>query len=535
MIGYVAAVGPVHAFWLDSTNGLSSAYDGARGGQRAEPGVYYPPFHVPHVGGGMLIAVVAILHVVVSHFAVGAGLFTAVLHTLAVRRGGGAGAERDPGDETLTPALRASSSGALSLEGRGNMHPANEANTPVSDAALILRFLHDNSRFLVLLSFVFGAISGVGIWFTIALVSPRGTSILIHNFVWGWAIEWVLFAVEIVAGYCYYYGWDRLSPARHHAVAWIYAIASYGSLVVINGILSFMLTPGAWLEHVAAGQYDAAFWSGFFNPTYLPSLLLRTLSCLALAGLFVCVVVNLSPRYDRAERTRIINYGAYCLAPFALMAPASLWYFNNVPEASRVMAGGGAIAMTLFLAFGFVCSILIGAYAYIALIRRKQYVSLSTAMLLAAMALVTTGAMEFVREGIRKPYVIRDYLWSNGIADRPDEYAPIAKAGALTAAPWIVGDTNLATAGRKKRGELIFMAQCAACHTVDGVNGIRPLVAYGRDIIRDDIEHLHERKSFMPPFIGTAKDKDDLAAYLFSLNNVTHRPRPGLDAKEAAR
>ena len=120
-------------------------------------------------------------------------------------------------------------------------------------------------------------------------------------------------------------------------------------------------------------------------------------------------MVNLSNRYTREERTRIINYAAYCLAPMVLMAPASLWYFNHVPEASRIMAAGGAIAMTLFLlAFGIVRSLMIGAYAYFALIRKKQYVSLSTALLLTAMVLVTTGAMEFVREGIRKPYVIRE-------------------------------------------------------------------------------------------------------------------------------
>ena len=35
-------------------------------------------------------------------------------------------------------------------------------------------------------------------------------------------------------------------------VAWTYAVASYGSLVVINGILAFMLTPGDWSTAVCA-------------------------------------------------------------------------------------------------------------------------------------------------------------------------------------------------------------------------------------------------------------------------------------------
>ena len=38
----------------------------------------------------------------------------------------------------------------------------------------------------MLLTLVFGAITGVGIWATIGLVSPHGTSALIHGYVWGW-------------------------------------------------------------------------------------------------------------------------------------------------------------------------------------------------------------------------------------------------------------------------------------------------------------------------------------------------------------
>lgn len=437
--------------------------------------MYYPFFDVPKIGGGMLIAVVAILHVVVAHFAVGAGIFTAIAETLARRR----------------------------------------------NDALLLRFLRDNSRFLILLAFVFGAVSGVGIWFTIALVSPRATSNLIHCFVWGWAIEWVFFAIEIVAGYCYYYTWSTLSPGRHLAIGWIYAVAAFASLFVINGIITFMLTTGRFFEERSAGNYDAAFWAGFFNETFWPSLVLRTLSCLALAGIFVCIVVNLSRRYTREERTRIINYGAYCLAPFALMAPVSIWYFNNVPEASRRMAGGGAIAMTLFLAFGVACSVMIGAYAYFALIRKKRYVSLETSLLLAAMALVTTGAMEFVREGIRKPYVIQGHLWSNGIVDDPAEYQPLMRAGILSSIPWIVEPRVADAADSKSRGEWVFRAQCIQCHTIDGVNGIQHLVRYNRDVIRNDIEYLHVRKPFMPPFVGTEREKDDLAEYLYSLNYIS--------------
>jgi hypothetical protein len=35
----------------------------------------YPVWYLPEVGGGLLIAVIAVLHVFVSHFAVGGGLY----------------------------------------------------------------------------------------------------------------------------------------------------------------------------------------------------------------------------------------------------------------------------------------------------------------------------------------------------------------------------------------------------------------------------------------------------------------------------
>ena len=79
-----------------------------------------------------------------------------------------------------------------------------------------------------------GALTGVGIWFVIGLLNPAATEVLIHNFVWGWAIEWTFFLVEIMA-------------ASHMTIGWIYFVSAWLSLFVINGILSFMLTPGAFL------------------------------------------------------------------------------------------------------------------------------------------------------------------------------------------------------------------------------------------------------------------------------------------------
>ncbi|MBN2328411.1 MAG: cytochrome ubiquinol oxidase subunit I [Candidatus Omnitrophica bacterium] len=427
----------------------------------------YPIWDVPMLGGGMVIAVIAIVHVTVAHFAVGAGLFVAVTESKALRR-----------------------------------------NRP-----LLLRFLKDYTKFLVLVSFVFGALTGVGIWFSIALVSPEATSALIHQFVWGWATEWVFFFVEIIAGYIYYYTWDRMDPVKHNIVGWIYAVSAFMSLVIINGILTFMLTPGEWLQ-------TRTFWDGFFNPTYWPSLALRTLSSLSLAAIFVTISVNLAKQYTREERREIIVEGGRWLAPLALMIPVSIWYFSQVTPEARDLVMGKAIPMTLFLLFGMAASTLVGLYAYFGLILKKRYINLETSILLGLIAFIATGSMEFVREGIRKPYIINGYMYSNAI--KVEEVEKLNEDGVLPWAPWTavaLGAQDAASLASDLRGQAIYDAQCSRCHTLDGFNGIKPLIHnWPESSLRHALDTLHTEQYYMPPFIGVKQEKEDLLRYLVQLS-----------------
>jgi cytochrome d ubiquinol oxidase subunit I len=106
----------------------------------------------------------------------------------------------------------------------------------------MLSYLHGLARSFILVTVVFGAVTGIGIWWTIGLTSPETTSALIHVFVFGWASEWAMFVLELVAAFAFYYLWDRLPPREHMAIDWIYAGAAWMSLVLITGITSFMLT-----------------------------------------------------------------------------------------------------------------------------------------------------------------------------------------------------------------------------------------------------------------------------------------------------
>jgi cytochrome bd-type quinol oxidase subunit 1 len=426
--------------------------------------VGYPYWEVPVLGGGMVIALVATIHVLIAHFAVGAGILIALTESRIARR--------------PSPVLR--------------------------------DFLRRFGKFILLFSFVAGALTGVGIWFSIGLVAPRATSLLIHNYVWGWAAEWCLFAIEIAAGYAYYFSFDRLSDGKRRALAWIYAWAAWGSLAIINGIICFMLTPGKWLA-------TGAFWDGFFNPTYWPSLLLRTISCLSLAGIFAAIVANGSRAYDRAQTREIINHAAWLLAPLILMVPLAGWYFAMVPPQALLLLKGGAMVMTMFLAFGVAASTLIGLYAFVGLIWNRRYVNMETAVLLAAIAFIATGSMEFVREGIRKPWLIYDTLYSNGWT--PQEAEALNKDGVLAHAPWLRLDGATADSLPPiELGRRVFKAQCAICHVIGGVNDVGPLIAtWDKPLLEYNLERIHQLKPFMPPLIGTPKERAALAGYLLRL------------------
>lgn len=432
----------------------------------------YPIFDPGPMGPSTLIAVVAIVHVLIAHFAVGAGIALPWLEARAIRRN----------DQVLG------------------------------------EFLRRYSRFLILFSFVAGAVTGVGIWFVIALISPEAVSLLIRQFVWAWATEWVFFAIEITSGYVYYFYWDKMTPKTHLKVGIVYAVSAWLSLVVINGILAFMLTPGDWLA-------TGSFWDGWLNPTFWPSMLLRTISSLALAGIFVAVVANLDRHLDREKGRHIIHAGSIFLAPLALMIPLSVWFFAASPHAAGELALGGSVPMTMFFGFGILASTLIGFYAYFGLIKNRRSINIETSLLLAAIAFVATGSMEYVREGIRKPYIIYDYMYANGLTTA--EVSRLNQSGFFAARPVIARESDLMSLPAEEKGRLIYRVECQRCHAVDGYNAMRPLVnSWNTEMIRDNTRQLHRLKWFMPPFAGNEEDLSNLVAYLASLRSDRWKDEP---------
>ncbi len=444
----------------------------------------YPFWDIPFLGSGWVIGIIAIFHVMISQFAVGGGLYLPMAERKAMRMPEG----------------------------------------PLRTAWL--NQLASHSKFFLVLTAVFGTVSGVGIWFAIGLTHPEATSTLIHNFVFGWAMEWVFFLVELTTIAVYYSTWGRIDEKLHLKVGWVYAVASAFTLIIINGILTFMLTPGdTWLAVAGTGHEASKFWYAFFNPTYWPSLFLRACVCCSLAGIWALITASRIDGDKQPElKTTMVKWSVRWLVPsFVAMPFLMIWYYMMVPASQQALLSlgidtinaGTFSAVTRMALVIIVTSATIVGVAYFLAYRNPIDFNLSHAMSVLLLALIATGAGEYSREMLRKPYVIGHWMYSNGV--RVPSIARINQEGYLAHSNWVWNNSE----SSYSRGEAIFRGECGSCHTL---NGYRPLAKLltGRDRanIGNFIVMLHDYKPdspytrFMPPMVGTKQDIDDLANYL---------------------
>ena len=367
-------------------------------------------------------------------------------------------------------------------------------------------------KYLVLVSFVTGALTGVAMWFTSIQISPATIGQMVDVFHWVWATEWLFFWVEVIAGYAFYRWGKLLSDRTRLTLLIIYSVSGFGSLFWINGILSWQLTPGEWVE-------TRSLWAGFFNRTFWPSLFYRTIACMVIAGLVVAVVVNTMRTLDRETRARLIHHAARFMLPILVMPIIGLWFLAVLPDDSREWVMGGSIAMTMFLNLAVGASALIGGYVVLGLWKQRLTINGATATLLLALAFGATAGGEFVREGARKPYTIREVLYSNAIEE--GEVARLREIGCTTNDPYPLRETY--PNAQLTKGALTFRNQCSICHTMSGVNSLEHLMgAWTLEQQRMNVAKLQWTKGFMPPFAGTPEELEALV----QLVRWEHADRP---------
>lgn len=445
--------------------------------------MHYPWWYVPHLTSPMLIAAIAVVHVLGSHYAVGGGLFLAVETGFA----------RRTGDKEY------------------------------------LAYLFRHTRFFVLLTVAFGAITGVGIWWTIGLASPLATEVLIRTFVFGWATEYVFFVIEIVSAFAFYYYWDRLAEKTHVAIGWIYGVSAWISLVLISGITAFMLHPGRWLE-------SRSFWDGLFNPQFLPQTVARTGGALLLSSLYVYLHGSLTLG-DRRLHDLIARRSARpALLGAILITVGGVGWYALLPESARAVLDAASVLNVLVMLI-FALTAVVFVLLYLGPYRNPGWLSPGFAGALLLFGLAAFSAGEFIREAVRKPYVLYNVVLGNQIL--PEEVAGLRQNGYLAGGRWTrkILETDyprlLLEDGRLDQdrmlglgeqdqialGRVIFQYHCNDCHAIErGYSAVGPLiVGRNREMNLWTIEHLEQAHFFMPPWSGTPAEARALAIYLESI------------------
>lgn len=422
----------------------------------------YPVWQLDFAGGGLLIAIIAILHVYIAHLSVGGGLFL-VLTELKARR------EQSP---------------------------------------VIMEYLRRYTKFFLLLTLILGGTTGVGIWFTISVLNPAATSTLIHLFVFAWAVEWLFFVAEIVSIFIYYYAFDRLTPRHHLMFGWLYFAFAWLSLFVINGIVAFMLTPGDWLT-------TGNFWSALFNPTFWPALFFRTFVALIIAGLFGFVTATWLK--DAETRLSLVRYSAkWVLAPFLLYLASAWWYRGALPANLEERIFLMMPELVPFIDLFLTTSALLVLGGIIMAIRQPALLSRTLAALMLVIGLLHLGSFEFIREGGRKPYIIEKHLYSNSL--RPDQLDTVAAKGVLQSARW-VEHREISAANQLAAGREVYDLLCLSCHSIKGP--MKDIQFRTARLVPGELELIISTmggaRSYMPPFIGNPAEQQALVAFIKSL------------------
>ena len=94
-----------------------------------------------------------------------------------------------------------------------------------------------------------GALTGVGIWFSAALVNPAAIGSLIRVFFMAWLTEWVIFVAEVCLILAYYLTWNNWGKTHkrlHIGLGAVLSLSSWLTMAIIVAILGPVLIQRFW-------------------------------------------------------------------------------------------------------------------------------------------------------------------------------------------------------------------------------------------------------------------------------------------------
>lgn len=385
-----------------------------------------------------------------------------------------------------------------------------------------------------------GALTGIGMWIHANIISPNAIGGLIRVFFWKWFIEWIVFNFEVVLLLFWFMTWKPKAAtpegrAKSVKFGAYYAVSSWVTMLIITAILGFMLTPNfdgqPWVDpEIYPGNVN--YNNALFNPTWFPGLAFRTFSSIAFAAALAIMWTWLITSFSkdeaiRATKERMIKFFArIMIITVPIGAALGYYYLLQIPEAARAMIPTAMMTRAFADKMDLMYMIISGIGGAVVITTIIAYFSPKRMPYIAATLMVSAfllfwGYEERTREFIRKPFLIYNYMYANGI--RVTDVPYLNKVGILKHAVFVDEEKKVIKEDKSNLievGHTIAQIECRACHTENGINGLKFLTkGWSEEAIRNRLNNLPGGGTpYMPPFTGTEAEKDALAAYLASLN-----------------
>ncbi len=376
-----------------------------------------------------------------------------------------------------------------------------------------------------------GALTGVGIWISTSLFSPFGIGSLLRVFFWGWFLEWLVFISEVVLIMWWFLSWKHYSKSpelkqKHIKIGIALSVMSWLTMALIVAVLGFMMKPGEW-------NNTRAFVDAMTNPLYLPQLGFRTFFALMTGAVFVWFSSFFFTKGKKDLRQWVVLKLSYVtLFSLFLMLAFGLWYWSRIPE---VMKANSSVAlltqqfMNWHSQFYILLGISVFAFFIISLggIFFSHKIPRVALLIPTFMGIWLLSHFERSREFMRKPWVIGDYLYSNGI--RKEELQFFQKEGVLKHGTY-VSHSKVTKENKIEAGRDVFVIACSKCHSTSGLNGVLNKFSdlYGNQEWNEDsmkafISSMHSSRTFMPPFPGNEEELQALVSYIKDLKTNYRR------------
>jgi cytochrome d ubiquinol oxidase subunit I len=230
--------------------------------------------------------------------------------------------------------------------------------------------------------------------------------------------------------------------------------------------------------------------------------------------------------------TRVARYAM--LGAALVIVGGAGWYVFLPPSAQAALVGASALNILQLLIFGITALVIV--MMYVGPYRNPGWLNVGFAILFFGLGLAAVGTGEFIREAVRKPFIVYNVVYSHGVY--PSEIHQLQQAGYAEGGAWTRAwmQTNypelvdaegridedamlrLAQHDQQAIGHMLFMYHCNDCHAVEGYSGVAALArGWTPDMVELMVRDLNRFRYFMPEWTGTAAEAEILATYLESI------------------